>query len=171
MNSSEFRVFGQILFGQTWKKELTRALCLSPKSRSVDKMASNQLAISSKTSENFLNLLKAQLDLIDSIIKQIEVPEKVKVLKSDLSVIIFDINGVKIYSLFEEHGPISDVGIMLTHADIANNSTNDMFQSLLIADAAYQLLIENDQKILIDAINTYFDLGHFGESDLLHENF
>lgn len=167
MNNSEFRVIGEFLYGNSWKKELTKGLKFSEASRTVDKIAADDRNVSENTQLRLIELLKFKGEMINTILTQIENPEKILVKQTDMALLRFDVDGVTCVNVFEEHSALTNMGIMIKNADLSEIPYQYEYQSLLIADAAQQAVKHDDRQILVDAINKYFDLSFFNESDWL----
>lgn len=145
---------------------------MSENSRTVDKIARGERLVSKGISEDLVQLLQRKAEMINQTLNYLESPEKSKIqlLQAELSIVSFDINGVRVLNVFEEHGPYSKIGVLLNNADIGLPTTEYEFQSEIIALAAQEALAQNNQSILIQAIEQYFDTQLVGLDDWLVNN-
>lgn len=168
MNRYEFCAVGYCLFGQSWKKDLTRLLHLSESSRTVDKIANGDKgSISVGMKDDLIIAMKHKTEMLNQAIRLLESPEpeKIVIAQTEMSIVSFDVNGVQVLNVFEEHGAYSKIGILLNNAIINMRPFDYEFQSLIIAQVAEEALKKNDRSILIQAIQDYFDLSWVGRDD------
>lgn len=168
MNRYEFRAVGYVLYGKSWQAELTRTLKLSQKSQTVQKISSGEKPnISQGMCDDLVLAMKHKVEMINQAIQFIESPEPEKILiaQTEMSIVSFDLNGVKVLNVFEEHGAYSHIGILINNATINLRPYEYEFQSMIIMQAAEDALKHNDQNILIQAIQQYFDVSWVGEDN------
>lgn len=160
MNRFEFIACGNLLYGNSWKKELTRNLQLSERSRTVDKIALNERSVTEGISDDVLLLMKQKAKQLTQAIEFLENPEPPKILvrQADYSLVTFDERGVSVDHAFEETY-ISPIGVVIYHADIAESRFDYAVQSLIIAAAGQEALKKGNNSELLKVIETYFDLS------------
>lgn len=168
MNKSEFNTIGALLFGKSWKKDMTRTLNMSENSNTVAKIATGKVRVTTGVKQDILIALKNKARLCIQAIEIVSNPTKILVTQAEMSIVCFDLNGVQVLNVFDEHSAYSEIGILINNADIGLNPQEYEMQSLLIAEYAALAIKENNQQILIDAINQYFDLSLFNQDEIFN---
>lgn len=166
MNHIEFNTVGQLMFGRSWKKDMTRLLNMSENSNTVAKIATGEVHVSSGVEQDILRALENKAHYFVQAVQQLKNPKKILVAQTELSILSFDLDGVKVLNVFDEHSAYSEIGILINNADLGLSPMDYEFQSVLIAQYAEKALKENNRQILVDAINQYFDLQFFNSSVL-----
>jgi hypothetical protein len=182
MDNIEFQVLGESLYGSQWKKELTRKLGLSERSRSVDKMANGKMPISQKTESKLKQLIELKVDALKAINHIVATAShtKIKVVPctepDNGGYLVFDLVGY-LYQVAEypcHH--LSEIGVLIKNVQLESDFHNHLgtierdFYLNIFKKAAAVALDHQDQSILINKIHQYFDLTDIPDSFWQNQN-
>lgn len=167
LNVLELTTVGRLLFGLNWKRDIGRALGLSPRARTVDKMANGSKAISANVRDKLIQELHERKELIRQAIQALEspTPTRIGLIENPESAVVFDECGIR--TIDRQDLPESINGVALLGVTIAVPMDELGFHSMSIAVAASERSKSNDTDNLVDAINLYFDTSAINDQQWL----
>lgn len=173
MDKNEFNALGQLIFGTYWKKELTRSLGLSDKSRTVDKISLNQRVLSKNIQNDLMNLLANKIQLLSDAraffgqTKEggYEQIYKLMVIPCDKCSLMFSDNGISEITDENKHIlpliPKDDQSIIYIEnvkiEALDSACARSSFQSLVVSSIFNDISIFNKRKAVAKTLLKYYD--------------
>lgn len=171
MDKNEFNALGQLLYGKSWKKELTRSLGLSEKSRTIDKISLNQRNLSKNIQLSLMILVKSKIQLLTDASRLLEptltddLLQKLSIVYCKGSILLFDENGIteisqKTMQNLTSNNKNDETYICINNIKIdapKKHEYHNLFQSMIISSIFNDISITSKRAAVAKALLKYFD--------------
>ncbi len=164
MNRFELAASGYMMFGNSWKKELSETLNMSTTSNMLAKIVKGEKTLSSNTEQKLKDAIENKAKQLNALSNFLNNPKKISLKKSKNFTLTFDETGINQWGVFDEF-PISEIGVIIYNAEIDLDSIDYEFQSLIIAAAGAEAFKTGNNFELINVVKEYFDINDI-ECDL-----